>query len=189
MRILLINLILVISAQALACSKHSSLKPKSTWQNVTNTNTTKILSREGMPLQARFAGTESTTPVAVSAKPAIAAPVATAAPVAESFDSTYKFTFDSNAKNPKAQETAILKSLQAALKSGDFKEVKIIGFADQTGNATYNKSLSLQRAQNIQKMIKSQKVAKNLKMSTIGGGVKTDENLQDARIVEVQLVK
>lgn len=187
MRFLLINLILVISAQAFACSKHSSLKMKSTWQNVTSANTTKILSRSGTPLQARFVTTETSKAIAkVSETPT---PAAMAPVTNESFDSTYKFTFDPNAKNPKKQEAAILKSLQAALNSGDFKEVKIIGFADQTGNPTYNKSLSLQRAQNIQKMIKSQKVTKNLKMSAVGGGIKADENLQDARIVEVQLVK
>jgi outer membrane protein OmpA-like peptidoglycan-associated protein len=188
-RLLIIAILSVFSivSQAEACNCASGAK--AVLKDVNTRESSIITSRDGTPLKAKFYGAnEVKAPVAVAPK----APMAAPAPVTVSSDTqnvkSFRLEFASNAKTPNTASLEQMAEIKKMLASGEFKTVNIVGFADQTGSPAYNNKLSLTRAQEVAKMVKSS-VAKSTKMSAMGGGVKDTTNLDSARVVEVQFVK
>lgn len=180
--VLVLGLLLSLSAHASGCgcsTKNTVLK------EVTSRESSFITSRDGTPLKATFFAASDAAPVAA----AVTAPVAPAAPIAKTENVTaFKLEFASNAKTPNATSMAQMSAIKEMLASGDYKSVKIVGFADQTGSTTYNNQLSLARAKEVQKMLTPNAPQKTA-LSAIGGGIKETSNLDNARVVEVQFVK
>lgn len=183
-----LSLIFVSSAYACNCGDGA----KTTYlKNVSSREATIITSRDGTPLKASFWGTEQeAAPVAVPVAEAPVAPVP--APVTMSSDietvKSYQLSFASNSTQPSLESLEQVPDIKRALASGEYNAVKIVGFADQTGSAAYNNKLSLTRAQEVQKLLQPA-VTKKTALSTVGGGVRQADDLEAARIVEVQLVR
>lgn len=179
--------VLAMSSQANACACAGGATKAEVLKDVNTRESSIITSRDGTHLKATFWGTEEAP---VAAAPAKAAPAKAApAPVTVSSDTetvkSYRLEFATNATTPTSVEQ--LPEIKKALASGEYKSVKIVGYADETGTVNYNNKLALSRAQEVQKLMKSS-ANKNTKVSALGGGVK-EGNLEEARVVEIQLVK
>lgn len=177
-----------LGAQAYACNCGGGAK-QSVLKDVTSRESSIITSREGIPLKAQFWGAtdeETAAPVAAATKKQAPAPV-TASSDTETVES-FRLEFAPNAKTPNEASLEQVPEIKKALASGNYKSVRIVGFADQTGTVAYNNKLSLTRAQEVEKMIKGAAPRKTA-LTTIGAGVKDTANLDSARIVEVQFVR
>lgn len=184
--------IFTINSQAEACNCAGNTKA-AILKDVNTRETSIITSRDGTHLKANFWGeAQETKAAATTKKQPVAAPAPVVAPVTVSSDiepvKSFRLEFASNAKTPNASSLEQMPEIKKMLASGQFKSVRIVGFADQTGSATYNNKLSLTRAQEVERMIKGS-AAKSTTMSALGGGVKDTANLDAARVVEVQFVK
>ncbi|MCB9073206.1 MAG: OmpA family protein [Bdellovibrionaceae bacterium] len=160
---------------------------KTTLKEVTSRESTVITSREGIPLKASFYGTETPTNTAskeeMTTQPA--AQAATAAPAVE--EEAYTFEFATNSSAPNKQDMQKFNKIADEIAKGNVKQVKIVGFADKTGNMKRNNKLSLDRAKSVRMIL--EKVSRPVKMSAVSGGVKQTPDLESARIVEVQIVR
>lgn len=182
--------IFAMISQAQACNCAGGAKA-AVLKDVNTRESSIITSRDGTRLKANFWGAEEEkAPVAAAPTAPVAKPAT--APVSVSSDTetvkAFRLEFASNAKLPNPTSLEQIPEIKKMLASGEFKTVKIVGFADQTGSVAYNNKLSLTRAQEVEKMLKGS-VAKSTKTSAMGGGVKDTANLDSARVVEVQFVK
>lgn len=182
----LASLLLVSSALACNCgdgAKAAYLK------NVESRESKTITSRDGTLLKATFWGAEKEADV-VPATASTPDPMPAPATVSSDLDSvkSFQLNFATNSTTPSTESLDQLSEIQNALASGEYKTVKIVGFADTTGSVAYNNRLSLIRAQEVQKLLKSA-VTKRTALSTVGGGVREASDLDSARVVEVQLVR
>ncbi|MCC6138288.1 MAG: OmpA family protein [Bdellovibrionaceae bacterium] len=181
-----VSTLLALTTQAHACNCGG----KTVLKDVNSRESSIITSRDGTHLKANFFGSEEVAPapVAVAPKKQTAPVAATVSSDIETPVKAFKLEFAPNAKTPTASSLEQVPEIKKMLASGNFKTVKIVGFADQTGSVAYNNKLSLTRAQEIQKMLKGT-APKKTALSAVGGGVKDTSNLDSARVVEVQFVK
>jgi len=176
---------LVVSTQAFAWY---NVEDNSVWKNVKYTEATKITSKDGTPLKARFYGQPEAAVAATPQPQPEPVAVVEEAPAVAVPEKSFVFTFDSNVKTPNQDSMAQVEEIKEYMKAGGYTSVKIVGFADKTGNPAYNQKLSLARAQEVKKLLQG-KETKNIAMPIEGGGQRNDENLQQARVVELQFFR
>jgi outer membrane protein OmpA-like peptidoglycan-associated protein len=181
--IFLTTAFLMSTSPSMACDCAS----KTTLKEVTSNNTTMITARDGVPLKAEFFGSEmapaeTTSTTAVSSDiPSISD--STATEKAE----IYTFEFATNSKTPNRDDMAQLNKIARQISNREAKTVRIVGFADQTGSVNYNQKLSLERAKTVRLLL--EKMTGPTKIATVGGGIKATNDLESARVVEVQIVR
>lgn len=158
---------------------------------VKDTSSTRAYSTDGIPLTAsgpttgRCATAGDVAPVAPVAT--VDTKAATTVPALTDATTVAKIKFGTNSatvgsKYQKAVESALAK----IKKSGDYKEIEVVGFADERGTETHNLTLSEKRAEAVSKMLTG-KLGTTVK--TVGAGEKSAKNFADARVVEIKAVK
>lgn len=182
---------LVIAAIALFTNGCTSGPKQISHDNVVGNEAQKITSREGHPLSAQFSELESTGTLKVMAPKPIKKVVEPKLDPTNSLHGTttpqeVSVNFAVNATSLSSDQVSQIDQFLQQNVGGDFSDrvFEVTGYADKTGDSTYNMELSTKRAGYVRNLLVKKGVSpENIK--TIGAGEMETESLSDARAVTI----
>lgn len=152
-----------------------------------------ITDRSGLQLESRQ-GYVVTNPVPeglqeVVTTEVIAVPVAEPTqPLQPIIAGSLTVDFATNSANLKHSEKQKVENFLQQLDNTNVRGIKIAGFADPRGNASYNQVLSGKRAENVAKLFEKNGIDESM-ITVEAGGEVAASTLADSRIVEIVVVR